>query len=561
MKLSDLQGKYQIVSPGGGATMNPQPTVPAAPDTSTAPQAATFPATSADGPGTIAAKVIGNIPGSAVNFGKSIVDFLSPLSNAEKFGNAAIGLAENQGAPATSVAQPGGTIVQQNVAPSVGDVLKEVPGQAYKMLVPQFLQHIVSGDLGKAAQTIENDPVGQIAPLILLARQGAEQAGKGAEFDSMVSKVAAPITKPAAAVGDAASSAAGGASRFLAGQLTGISPQTIEKIIADPAQFSKDAQSQITRPAVADDIAKAIAARQAELSGTGKEYGGIRTADTPVPVSPSYLDELLTQKAGVAIDNGTIKATGKSAVRSPGDISALQSKLYDVWQPEFQKGYLTPEEYLNFRDDMAKMAYNDSGIGKSTDLAHLAERLRGQTNADLRQHIPGLEELDKNFAPQQTELKALSQGLIGKDGNLSDSAINKIANATGKGKDPLLNRLETLSPGVTDRIKILKAVEDLQNSREVKTGTYLRAGALGAGIFTLNPFLLVSAIASIPEIAVPLLRGVGYSTGTINGVLKTLGVNSAISKLAPAAKSAVQAGGIGAPSAQNAEQAPTAQTP
>src|SRR5690348_4465801 len=105
MTINDLKS-YKVVGiapPSPAAPATPAPTVPQ--------PKATFPATPEDSTGTIVAKTIGNIPSSAVGFGKSVLDFLNPLNAAKKVQDLAGGLAENQ-------AKPG--------APSVSDVVKEI---------------------------------------------------------------------------------------------------------------------------------------------------------------------------------------------------------------------------------------------------------------------------------------------------------------------------------------------------------------------------------------------------------------------------------------------------
>jgi hypothetical protein len=531
MTINDLKGGYKVVGTASG------PNVAAAPATPAAIGAPSFPAAPNDSLPTVALKTVGNIPSSAVGFGKGVLDFLNPIHAAQQAGDLASGLAENDAAPAN--------------APAAVDVAKEVPGQAYKMLVPQFLQHIFKGDIGQAASAIENDPVGQIAPLVLLARQGAEAAGKGAEFDGMIKDAASPITKPIEGTTGAVASVAKAGTRFLGGQLTGLSPDTLSRIVENPQEFSKQAESQVTRPALADQISSAITERQKSLEETSSDYGGVRTSTAPISVPQDYLANLIKEKTGLTLgEDGKLTTSGSATVRAPSDVSALENKIVKVWQPEFDKGYLTPHEFLNFRTDLANMA-NFDGLGKSKPLEAAGEVMRGKANSDLRGQVPGLTELDQKFAPQITELKALTRGLVDKDGNLTDAAVNRIANSLGKGKDPQLARLEELSPGIGDKIRILKAVEDLGNSRENKPGTYIRAAALGGGVITLNPYLIVSAIASMPEVAVPLLRGLGYSTKGIGTVLDTLGIKKSAAAVADTAKKAVTAGGIGAPAEQN----------
>lgn len=496
------------------STLKPVVAIPtvAALDPTTRATQATFPATGNESALGIAAKTIGNIPSSAFGFAKGVVDFLNPyntIKTAQNIGTT-IGGALNEG---------------QKIGALAKNTILGLPQSAWQTLAPQFMQHAVSGDFTRAAATLENDPIGQIAPILFVAKAAAQKAGVGAQFDQAISTIASPVTKSAETVGGGIKNIATGATKFGSSQLTGLSPQTLEQVVKNPDQFSKDAQATVTRPALADEISKAIQERQTSLDDTGAGYSGIKTLTEPIPVEPTYLDRLITSTTGLDVSNGRLSASGSSSIRLPSDVSALQTKLYNTWQPEFAKGYLTPEQFLNFRSDLSKMVYNDSGIGKSTDLANLSSVMRGKVNTDLRPHVPGLEAVDSEYAPQLTELKQLSQGLVGKDGNLTDAAINRIANATGKGKDPQLARLEQLSPGITDKIRILKAVEDIQNSRENKPGTYLRAGALTAGLATLNPYLIVSAVMSLPEVAIPLLRGMGYSDALITKTLSTLGLD------------------------------------
>ncbi len=545
--LGAIQSTTPSVAPvaSSGRVLGALPTEPTTPvlDPSTKANQATFPVTGTESPLGIAAKTIGNIPSSAIGFVKSTFDFLNPLNavkTAQQIGTT-IGGALNEG-------QKLGTLAK--------DTLYGLPKAAVQTLVPQFLQHIGSGDLTKAAATLENDPIGQILPLLFVARTAAQKAGVGTEFDNAISTVASPVTKTASAVGGTIKNVATGATKFGASQLTGLSPQTLDQAIANPQQFSKDAQNTVTRPALTEAIDIAIKDRQTALQDTGAGYAGVRTLTEPIKVEPTYLDKLITDTTKLNVVNGELKTSGASSIRLPSDINALQTKIYDVWSPEFAKGYLTPEEFLNFRADLSKMVYNDSGIGKSTDLSNLSSIMRGKVNTELRPQVPGLESVDASFAPQITELKQLSQGLVDKNGNLTDAAINKIANATGKGKDPMLARLETLSPGITDKIKILKAVEDIQNSRENKPGTYTRAAVGVGGLITLNPFLMISAILSLPEIAIPLMRGLGYSSEIISKTLNTLGINKATSAVSNKGGNAALNVSVGATAASNQKSKP-----
>jgi hypothetical protein len=141
-----------------------------------------------------AARTIENIPASTINFGKSLVDFFNPINTSKTIAqipSAALALQnESQGLP--EVATPSG-IAQTTPASAI--YAPDIGNAAYEATVPSFMRNLFSGNTEAAQKDIENDPVGQIAPLILLARGVSEKAGLVEQFDRGVSKVASPVTK------------------------------------------------------------------------------------------------------------------------------------------------------------------------------------------------------------------------------------------------------------------------------------------------------------------------------------------------------------------------------
>src|SRR4029077_7827849 len=163
------------------------------------------PAGPQDSPLRAAGKVIANLPSSALNFAINTAKFLNPLNTAKT---------------AASIGTPAGEALNEgdNPAALVKNTVLGLPEAAYQTLVPQFIQHIISGNFQQAASAIENDPVGQIAPLVLLGRTSADAAGVGDQFDSAVSTAAKPVTSTA---GAATSKVSGGIGN-LAAQLAGM---------------------------------------------------------------------------------------------------------------------------------------------------------------------------------------------------------------------------------------------------------------------------------------------------------------------------------------------------
>lgn len=261
------------------------------------------------------------------------------------------------------------------------------------------------------------------------------------------------------------------------------------------------------------------------LTKTVKAEGISEKPLAKVKVSKNFLEEQFRKTAGLDVKDGEITATGASKIRSPKDIAALQN-LHDIWKPVFQKGELTNNEFLNFRQDLTSAAKYDREFSASKPVEGVAASIRKNLNDEYRSNISGLKERDAEFEAQAEELKKLRKGLIDKDGNLLETAINKVANATGKGKDKLLERLEEISPGITKKIQIQKALEDIQASNKPRVGTYtesaLKAGGMLAGITTGNiPLIggsLALAIIGKPAIAVPLLKAFDFDKTLVNDV-------------------------------------------
>lgn len=535
-----------------------------------------------------ALKTIGNIPSSVINTVKSGVESIpTTVQNLYHIPSEFQHLVQESG---------GGFSGTVN---AIANTEAQLLPSAYGALVPKATQQVLSGDFQGARASLQNDPVGQILPYLLIGKQVAEKAGLGSQFDSAISKVANPVTTATEAITNKATNiikpTVTGATKFAVTQATGLSPDTISQVMSDPAAFTKEAQATLNRGSLADEVKNALDIKQTNLSETGTGYTDIRNlqkinedvaqgttksitenghkvvynlVDAPndklsipelrqkinllslepnappeimqetktalntrapietvphdVKVTPTWLDRTIKDTTGIDIKNGQLTTSGSASIRDTKDIRALQG-LYDTYKPLFIKGTLTSDEFLNFRSDLAKLAKFDREIGKSQPLENLSGIIRGKFNTAFRSQIPNLQNIDTQFSTQSEELNRLQKGILDTKGNLTDTGINRIANATGKGKDLLISKLEEISPGITGKIKTLKAIEDIQAAGGQKVGAYARAGGLVGGIATLNPYLIVGSILSIPEIAVPILRGIGMTASKIRSTLNLLG--------------------------------------
>lgn len=430
--------------------------------------------------------------------------------------------------------------------------LKNEGKALYETVVPEGARDLVSaggaaiagnGDkafskLASAKNAIETDPVGQIAPFLLAGREVAYKVSPeaGAAFDEAISKTASPVTSAASKVSDAIGGATGPKSlgRFAVAKATGLDPETIKTIVDKPSEFSKSNQANLDRPTVAAEIKAALDARDESLSETGKAYEPIRSATAGVPamisVEPDFLTKAVQDTTGTTIGkDGQIRSSGAATLRDPRDVTGMQN-FYNRWQPYFEQGQMTPNEFLNMRSDLGQLSKFDREITKSDQLENASQGLYSKLNTAYRSKIPNLEDTDVTYSSLKTDLKTMRKGILDKNGELTDAGINKIANATNKGRSVFLKQIEEIQPGITERVRALKAVEDIENARGHKVGTYVRAAAEGggaiaaltAGNIPVLAGIIATAILSSPDIAVPLIRAYGSSAALIEAVIGKL---------------------------------------
>lgn len=467
-----------------------------------------FPATGKEGYLTQAGKTIGNIPSSALSFAKNISEspkniFESIKSIPQEFKNL--------------VNESGG-----DTGKAIERTITEIPQTAYKMFVPQFAQSIISGDYQNAQKILAEDPVGQLAPLLLGAKAIAEKAGAGAQFNQAMETITKPVIAPTKAIGNLATKTISGASKFGVSQATGLNSQTISTALKNPQELGNAIKQGINREVIAGQVKVAIESRLRDLSETGKGYETMRQSGAIVKV-PSDLISQTLKKFGLSLDkNGKIKSTVESRPISNSDKIALEGFVKTFGN----KKNLSTNAFFNAREALTNLSKFEQGKTQIPQL--IAKELRKAYDNAGKSQIKGLGTLDRIYSSERTLLNLIKKDYLEKNTvggiKLKDNAINKISNTTGIGKDALLSRLEKLVPGIEKQIKLVKVIEDIENSGGQKVGTYARAAGIGAGAITLNPYLIVGSILSIPEIAVPLLRGVGYSASKIKSTMDVLGI-------------------------------------
>lgn len=291
-----------------------------------------------------------------------------------------------------------------------------------------------------------------------------------------------------------------------------------------------------------------------------------------VKVDPDWLRTQLEdpEKAGIKLDQkGNVThgdANSKiNAVDSPGGARRLQD-LWDTWGPEFAKGQMTRANFIRFRQSLASMA--NYGGGFDNVLNKAADSIRSKFNSDYREQIPGLEALDKEHTKMTRDFQNSMKGLATQDpvtgeikmqdgaastimngtkdtkgevatrlegitpgitkkvaaankfisdwssivddnGRLKEGSLLNIKNSLNAGRDLRLQKLESIMPGITDRLRLIKAADNFHGSLGFKPGKYISAAGVSQ-IFTGNPLIgLAAAMGTNPRVGLMILRKLG----------------------------------------------------
>jgi hypothetical protein len=330
------------------------------------------------------------------------------------------------------------------------------------------------------------------------------------------------VVEGAVKLGKKGSDLAKDSAQFLVGKTSGLDPATIEYVFKNPQDYKKAVESGITRAGVADDFFNTVESKLSDVAETGARYEPIRKSGTVVDnIDPDFFDKFFVRE-GFDVKNGVIKPTTRSATRDSGEIAKLQ-EFYDTWNPAVRKESMDAEEILNFRKDAGDLSKFDRASGKVPVSEKLSKGLYDNINNQISSKVPGLRQLDEEFAPARKELDAIKKEFLSKDtsGNwqLKDTAINKIANATGKGKDNVAERLEAYMPGITEKVRVAKVLEDIEYAKGRNVGAYLQGGSVYAGLATGNiPLAIGGLVVSSPTILTKVLSNAGIAAQKISSI-------------------------------------------
>jgi hypothetical protein len=354
-----------------------------------------------------------------------------------------------------------------------------------------------------------------------------------------------------------------------------------------------EARGGVDTPAnLGSEVRDALLAKQQALREHAMQYPtGSRGAlsNKKIEVDPHWLQQQLENEdvAGMTIDPKSGKVAPSSEMSkvnglNPGGIRTVQN-LWDTWQPAFEKGKLTPQQFIKFRQDLAQLANYNGGF--DTDLNKVADNIRDNFNKEYRPSIPGLDKLDATHTQMSRDLERLQKGIavsdnsgqlqlqdgalskimgatketkdefaqrleelvpgitdriqkandfkgqwssiVDENGSLKENSLNNIKNAVNQGRDVRLDKLEKLMPGITDRIRLVKAAEDFNGTLGLKPGKYA-TGAAVSQVLLGNPFAgLMGIYLSSPRVGLKLLQMIGNMGSGAGAAIEPAGEGAA----------------------------------
>lgn len=342
--------------------------------------------------------------------------------------------------------------------------------------------------------------------------------------------------------------------KFAESQVTGLSPETLNTVRELYGDFAPNVPKP-TREHLGNLVQRTYENKIKNINGFGDAYNSIRKLDQVIPVKTAKLEsngiggviksngpvhdviEKTLNSFGLSVDsNGKILAPTAATQMDRADTRIIQGFIDQFGK----KSEITPNELLNIRQYLDSMAGFDKSNRGLVD--RFSGLLRHEYDVIGKDNIKGLEKLDNKFSADKEFIDQVKRDLFKANGELKDSAFSRIANIGKKGNELRLQRLEKLSPGISNDVRILQALEDIESSSGQKTGTYIRAlismggftGSIAHGNLPLAAlFGLGGAVSMAPENLIAILRRYGELQNNLpaftNSIIKKMQLGKPLS--------------------------------
>ena len=352
--------------------------------------------------------------------------------------------------------------------------------------------------------------IGQLAPMPLakplwnLAKQGGKAIVRWAE------KVAPRVVQGVKTGVKATGEWVGKVTKSIVSQQSGLWTPAIESILKRPELQWKIRSGELSGAKTLEEARSSIDALREWYRETGKMYDTVRKSNVKVPTSEAK--QLLVSQLEL---DGLASGWKLNLVDLPvKDRGAITQALKYIDEYKWE---MTPQGALSIRQKLDDLINYNSEVGSNWQ--RIVTGLRAKYDEFLWNKLPWLKEIDAKYAPERQFWESIRKDIYKADGTLKDNALSVVSNITNKGNEARLARMESILPWIGEKVKALKAFEDIQNASGIKVGTYGRAATTGAIALASVPLAIASWVATHPVVVARVLEWIGLASQKIKLIL------------------------------------------
>ena len=302
----------------------------------------------------------------------------------------------------------------------------------------------------------------------------------------------------------------GKVTKSLVSQQSGLWTQSIESILRKPELQWKIRSWELSAARTLEEARTSIDSLREWFRETGKMYDTIRKSNVKVPKNEAK-KVILSQLESEGLSTGWKLNLVDLPVK---DRSAITQALKYI---DEYGDTMTPQNALSIRQKLDDLINYKSDVGSNWQ--RIVQWLRSKYDEFLSQKLPWLKEIDVKYAPERQFWESIRKDIYNSDGTLKDNALSVISNITNKWNESRLARMEKILPWIWEKVKALKAFEDVQNASGIKIGTYWRAATTGALALASVPVAITTWVATHPAVVARVLEWIGIASQRIKSIL------------------------------------------
>lgn len=285
---------------------------------------------------------------------------------------------------------------------------------------------------------------------------------------------------------------------------------SIESILKKPELQSKIRSWELSAARTLEEARSWIDQVRANFRETGKIYDTVRKSEVKIPTTEAK-----------QVLNAQLEAEWLS---SGWKLNLIDLPIKDRWAItqalkyiDEYKWEMTPQNALSIRQKLDDLINYKSEVWSNGQ--RVVQWLRAKYDEFLWQKLPWLKEIDAKYAPERQFWESIRKDIYKSDGTLKDNALSVISNITNKWNEARLARMEKIIPWIGEKVKALKAFDDIQSASGIKVWTYTRA-ATTWWLAIVNPALAIATwVATHPVVVARVLEWIGIASQKIKSIL------------------------------------------